>query len=302
MISRNNPHALSPRMMPRLALLMFALCLCVSGVFSLQQGSEPKEMSATIQTYWPRRQFTLRAESNLVDVGVVVRDRRGRAIGGLGKDDFEIEDAGKKREIKAFSVETFVPIGPIRPQLPTATKAANAAPENKEPRLRFVALLFDDYSMPFDHQYYVKAAARRFAKECLAQGDRIGLFTTSGRQIVPFTADAAKLVEAIDGYKAFPRTPFRGICPKLTPYDAYVIANKLDSETWQIKRNELAQCNGGGKLPVLQGKVGLWPLPGEDQIMEQAEVMWLQTRDTSSRALDTMSRLVDFRIFNAFAE
>jgi VWFA-related protein len=203
MISRNNPHALSPRMMPRLALLVFALCLCVSGVFSLQQGSEPKEMSATIQTYWPRRQFTLRAESNLVDVGVVVRDRRGHAIGGLGKEDFEIEDSGKKREIKAFSVETFVPIGPIRPQLPTATKAAEktaeATPENKEPRLRFVALLFDDYSMAFAQQFYVKAAARRFAKECLAQGDRIGLFTTSGRQIVPFTADAAKLVAAVVG-------------------------------------------------------------------------------------------------------
>lgn len=57
-------------------------------------------MSATIQTYWPHRQFTLKTDSNLVEVGVAVRDSRGRAIGGLGKDDVEIEDAGKKREIE----------------------------------------------------------------------------------------------------------------------------------------------------------------------------------------------------------
>jgi VWFA-related protein len=295
LISQHSNHPLFLWLTPRLALLGFVLCMCETVVFSLQQSAEPKEMSATIQTYWPRSQFTLRMESNLVEVGVAVRDRRGRAIGGLGKDDFEIEDAGRKREITAFSIETFDPIGSGAAK-PPAPRAAEPIPENKEPRLRFVALLFDDFSMPFSQQVYVKAAARRFLRECLAQGDRVGLFTTSGRQIVPFTSDTAKLAAAVDRYSSFPRTPSGGICPKLTPYDAYVIANKLDFETYQIKTAEMEQCFAQKRsvTTIHPGKAGSWPFPGTSPVMMQAEAMWQQIRDTSARALDTMGKLVDY--------
>ena len=294
MIARNSIHALFLWLTRRLALLGFVLCVCEPGVFPFQQGSGPKEMGATIRTYWPRRQFTLRADSNLVEVGVVVRDSRGRTIGGLGKDDFEIEDAGRKQEITAFSVETFVPIAV---QSPTA-KTADAAPEKTRSQLRYVALLFDDYSMPLAQQVYVKAAARRFVKEGLAQGDRVGLFTTSGKQIVPFTADVAKLVAAVDQYTSFPRIPDGGICPKLTPYDAYVIANKIDAEALQIKADELARCSAGPKEDFLAeqipGQIGQISAQEKNRWMMQAEAMWTQIRDTSMRALETMGELVDY--------
>jgi VWFA-related protein len=258
-------------------------------------------MGATIQTYWPPSQFTLRTDSNLVEVGVVVRDSRGRAIGGLGKDDFEIEDAGKKREITAFSVETFAPIV----AQPSAAKTADAIPENTKSqlRLRYVALLFDDFSMPFAQQVYVKAAARRFIKESLARGDRVGLFTTSGRQIVPFTADVAKLVAAVDQYNSFPRIPDGGICPKLTPYDAYVIANKIDYETLKIKVAELLRCFSGRRDPSrnnptksndMIGSFADKPTKEQKEMMMRADAMWAQIRDTSARSLETMGKLVDY--------
>jgi VWFA-related protein len=161
--------------------------------------------------------------------------------------------------------------------------------------LRYVALLFDDLSMPHNEQVQVKAAARRFIKEGLAKGDRVGLFTTSGKQNMPFTADVEKLVAAVDRYNSFPRTPDGGICPKLTPYDAYVIANKIDYETYAIKNAELARCSRGGRTPpILPGKVGPWPFPGTDPLMMQAEGVWVQIRDTSARALETTGRLVDY--------
>jgi len=132
-------------------------------------------------------------------------------------------------------------------------------------------------------QVYVKAAARRFISQGLASGDRVALFTASGKQLVPFTAATAKLVEAIDGYNSFPRIPDGGICPKLTPYDAYVIANKIEPETLQIKVAEMARCTGSKQ------KVG-----GEKQIMVQAEAMWAQVYATSRATLMTIEDIVDY--------
>src|ERR1017187_2513297 len=57
----------------------------------------------------PPVQYTLRTETRVVEVGVVVRDSRSHSAGGLTRDDFEIEDGGKKREITAFSTETSSP-------------------------------------------------------------------------------------------------------------------------------------------------------------------------------------------------
>src|SRR5258705_12436444 len=46
-----------------------------------------------------------KARVNLVPVPVVVRDRKGQAIGTLTKEDFQLSDRGKPQYIARFSVE-----------------------------------------------------------------------------------------------------------------------------------------------------------------------------------------------------
>src|SRR5256885_16034026 len=46
-----------------------------------------------------------RARVNLVPVPVVVRDRHGKAVGTLTKEDFQLFDRGKPQVIARFSVE-----------------------------------------------------------------------------------------------------------------------------------------------------------------------------------------------------
>ncbi len=281
-----------------LTILGLGFCLCASD-FSFPQRPDTKEMDATIRTYWPRAQYTLRTESNLVEVEVVVRNGQGMAIGGLSKEEFEIVDAGKKQEITTFSVKTFTPITSVVSR-PAAPKNVYVAPEPIKSQLRFVALVFDDYSLRYTDQVSVKAAARRFLKEGLAMGDRVGLFTTSGKQIVPFTDDVAKLVAAIDRYSSFPTIPFGGECPKLMPYDAYLIANKIDYESLSIKAAELARCSRAGTQNriILPGQSGDWGHirlgSTEMQVLKQAQAIWDQICDTSLRSLETTERLVDY--------
>lgn len=300
-LARRSLHTLFLWLTRQLVLLGLVLFICGTGVFSFQQGSGPKEMSATIQTYWPRSQVSFKTGSNLVEVAVVVRDSRGRAIGGLGKNDFEIEDAGKKREVTAFSVETFVPLAQVVAQ-PAAVSATNAPPERSRSQLRYVALLFDDFSMRFAEQVNVKAAARRFVKEGLAKDDRVGLFTTSGRQIVPFTADVARLLAAIDQYNSYPHIIVGGSCPKLTPYDAYLIANKIDFETFAAKVDEYNRCDANPRKGIPRPtdrqrgfqSDALHATEAQVQVLKQAENMWTQVRDTSARALESLGALVDY--------
>ncbi len=48
---------------------------------------------------------TFKAQANLVEVPVVVRDHNGNAIGNLAKEDFRLFDKGKRQEITKFSVQ-----------------------------------------------------------------------------------------------------------------------------------------------------------------------------------------------------
>ena len=65
---------------------------CVAALLFGQQRVPPDEMRMRNSPWVPPVQYTLRTETRVVEVGVVVRDSRSHAVGGLTRDDFEIED------------------------------------------------------------------------------------------------------------------------------------------------------------------------------------------------------------------
>ena len=132
---------------------------------------------------------TFQSGVNLVQVPVVVRDRDGRAVKGLHKEDFELFDKGKRREIASFA-ETR-PGGQTAPDRSQTGSAAVVIPE------RFVAFLFDDAAIrnPADLAQIRAAATRQLA--ALQPGDRASVVTTTCRVLLDFTDDKAKLQEAV---------------------------------------------------------------------------------------------------------
>jgi len=255
----------------RAAAVMLPALLCA------QQGGAPGEIRVSSRAYVPASPYTIRVETKLVELNVAVRDGKGRAIGGLKRENFQIFDEGKEREIAAFREEET---GATTQAASSATPAADKAAESAGPPARFVALLFDDINAQdaFDANDLAReqSAGRKFAKDAMQPGMRMAVFTISGAVTQDFTSDAAKITEAIAALKPHPRVSEKGedSCPRITPYRAYKIAHDRDRATLNTVMME------GGCAA------------SREFVIAEAEKMWGTVQKASTDTLATLDRVV----------
>ena len=253
------------------------------------QGIDPKEVRVSAVPYFPKPEYAVKMDSRLVEVGVVVRDSRGHPVSGLGKSDFQVWDNGKRREVSAFSVQSFTPAATA-----PAAPSAGASPRPAKPR--FVGMVFDDISMPPGDLYHAKAAARNFLKAGLAANDRVAVLTISSGLVLPFSADKTALLAAIDKVVLRERKIDSTGCPLLRPYDAYLIANHQDSTALEVKAEELMACSpgicGGGR--PRGGGATTACLRAMTEVQEMAKALWEQVRMQSLNTIETLRNVVDF--------
>ena len=242
----------------------------------------PDEMHARTVPYAPPSAVTLRTEVTVVEVPVVVRDGQHRAVGDLTKDNFEILDAGKKQSIAAFSVQRFTlgsGAGVVKPS--TAEAAAGGAASKGEPQPRFVALCFDDLNIDQAALKQAKAAAEQFVRTSLAPGDRVAIATTALSGDSAFIEDAEKLVEQIEKvtvHRRFSDADSAMQCPRIRPYEAYLIVNRMDNEVLQAKVAELQSCSRASRP--------------EQQVTAMAQAIWEHALFNSKNTLRVIDGLV----------
>jgi len=170
-------------------------------VAEVPKAAPPKDDEVTTT----EQPVTFRAQANLVEVPVIVRDSSGRAIGTLKQEDFRVFDKGKRQEIAKFAVvagpgasTTAAPAKVTAPAVETAPSTKPAAAAAPAPPTRFVAFLFDDLHMLIADVPQVRSAVLKYLGTSLRPGDRVALFTTSGRQDVDFTDDAGSLTDPVN--------------------------------------------------------------------------------------------------------
>jgi len=119
----------------------------------------------------------------------VVRDDRGHPVGGLTKDDFQIEDSGGKAEITAFRAEAagaaIAGQGAAFGQ--SGNPSAGVAPTTPP---RFIGLFFDDFSMGPAEIMQARIAVTRFVKEAVEHGELVAVFSISKPLLQRFTNNA----------------------------------------------------------------------------------------------------------------
>ena len=274
-----------PRGLRRFAGLLLIACLPANSGQKLGQSEvSGSEAQST---------FRLSVRRNLVVVRVVVRDSKGRVIGGLRKEDFTLLDNGKPQVISGFSVEEVsAPSGAVqagakeavRPGLTPQESAVASAPQ------RFVALCFDDLHMAIPDVGRSRAAADRYLASTLKAGDRAAIFTSSGVGELEFTDDRAELHKAL--FRIRPRSRASPImsstCPRIGEYQAYLITQAHDPVATYIAKVEAADCAGGH----VDDRIDFMNLPDRAEGDSEARRVWELADLECKYALDKLGHVV----------
>jgi VWFA-related protein len=196
------------------------------------------------------KQVTIRKESNLVMVRVVVRDAQGKPVEGLKQNDFQVLDDKKLQMISYFSVEDAAAGGVGAKGERTGKGAAEAREQAAMPQ-RYAALFFDDYHLEFADLVQVREAARRYLAKNLDRGARAAVFSASGNVHSDFTSDRDKLDQVLSQLQLEPRFQQINECPNLTGYEAQLIDDGLDSDALAvgIAMTVACRCNNDPRCP-----------------------------------------------------
>ncbi|HEV2287455.1 MAG TPA: VWA domain-containing protein [Candidatus Acidoferrales bacterium] len=261
------------------------------------QSIGPDEVRVSSRPYLPQSQI-LHAEARLVRIDAVVRDNKGRIVSGLKPENFTIFDDGKKQTVATFEVQTHTPLAVLQAnaatplpaaggQRPATQPTANGTPH---PRPRYVALYFDDLHTKSGDMRHVQLAAENFIRTGLSAGDQIALFTAASSVTVDFTADASQVLDALANLRSRARVFDSGTCPRITPHDAYMIANFPNSDAYRVALAAADQCN-------CEDQANDGPTCYEQQerlVLIQAKQIWEPMKELSENTLETIQGVVDY--------
>jgi VWFA-related protein len=287
--------SLATRRRTRFALVasVLPMVLCAAAILWAQSPG-PDEIRVSSRPYTPPPQTVLQVKTQLVEVGIVVRDAKGHTVPGLKQSNFQILDNGKPQNISTFSVEKFTAATDTEPAQPSGTppSATPAVPPATARPPRFVAIYFDDIDTEAGDMDRAKVAASELAKNGVEAGNQIGIFTGSGTVTSEFTSDASKVLEAIGRVTQHPRMPVNGFpgCPKITPYQAYLIVNHLDPTMYQQVVADAVRCAcsdvGGTEHSCEQ--------TAQQEVDSKAQTTWDAATQVSQTTLFTLKQIVNY--------
>jgi VWFA-related protein len=188
--------------------------------------------------------IALKLEVNVIRVlvPVVVRDKHGKVVTDLDKEDFQIFDNDKPSAISAFAVEKQgEPVTNLRsPTSPVALAPTSALPE------RSIVFLFDDLHMNAQDMAQAQKAATRVLAGALSSTDIAAVVSLSGKVNSGLTRDPAKLQSALMSLRSQSLYQTGSTdCPKIGYYQADLIENKHDTEAEGDAIRQVFNCNPG---------------------------------------------------------
>jgi len=165
----------------------------------------------------PTPDDVIRVNTNLVQVRVVVTDRKGQLVDNLKQDDFEILENGKPQSVSFFTVERTLggQSGQVADQPVTADPNQPARPTTPARPVRTIVLFVDTLHLSSVSFVRAKQQLKKFVDEQVTDQDVVAIVTTSDSLglLQQFHRDKRMMKYAIDKISLFSRpttyfTPF----------------------------------------------------------------------------------------------
>jgi VWFA-related protein len=164
------------------------------------------------------QQPTFTSNTSLVVIDVNVKDKSGKPIPGLKKEDFTLLEDGKPQQISVFEFQQLDsapnPLPKVPANKPVAAPRAQTAeitvptgtttPVIRYQDRRLVAMLFDFSAMAIPEQSRAQEAAIKFLHEQLKPADLVEIMTASTgplKVVQDFTDDRDRLEEVVRGFQ-----------------------------------------------------------------------------------------------------
>lgn len=268
----------------------------------------------------------VKISTQLIQLDVVVTDKKGNQVTDLKPEDFEIYENGKKQDISNFTYifnrsSTDSDENPVRKPDNKYSVPAPAAKLKLEQVKRTYALVVDDLGISFENIPKVRQSLKKFVNEQVQDGDLVAVIRTGSGigALQAFTSDKAQMLAAIDKIKWNPQgrggiSTFSPITPTAKDDINGNVVTRGESGERQVKnvagtqedkefQNRVEQFRNDnfsiGTLGALNYIIrGMNELPGRKSLMVFSEGFQLLTTGDGgaqgvSRVFDNLRNLAD---------
>ncbi len=176
-----------------MGLLLSLLMVSLLGLSSLPaQSQEKKETKKSAE-----EDDVVKVTSNLVNLDVIVKDKKGKAITDLKPDDFTITENGVRQNIEFFDSALAAPEDAAK-----ATALANTTVSSQPSGFpkSIIALVLDEQTTEASNLKQVRDGTLKYVRERVSDNDSVALLSIAGglQLLLPFTQDKTKLISAVE--------------------------------------------------------------------------------------------------------
>ncbi len=208
--------------------------------------------------------YTIRVNSDLVQISVVPRERNGRFVRDLTRDDFAVIEDGHPQQLSAVDLETvavphttWAPLLPL--QLPILTSKA-PVPASALRGLRLVLLFLDFTSLDPDGAARSLRAAESYVGT-IGSADRVAVASLAAELQVQqdFTGDQRALQQALKRLHGLSRTALEGNGNNSDDLDYQVFNDYQRLRSLRVLTSALAQVPQKKSAVIFAGNPGSDP-------------------------------------------
>jgi VWFA-related protein len=180
---------LKGRMALFLNLLMTSVLFLSAIPVQSQDKKEPRKSAD--------EEDVIKVNSNLVNLDVMVKDKKGKAITDLKAEDFVLSENGVRQNIEFFDSTLVSGNDHGQPaSIPPSTgpRAPNSLPRN------IISLVLDGQTTEGANLKHVRDGMTKYIRDRISDSDLVAVFAISGglQMLQPFTQDKAKLISAVE--------------------------------------------------------------------------------------------------------